>query len=112
MLAILGALLTITLGLLGAVTPRRVSKVVGIEPIGGIGLSEVRATYGGLFIALGGACIVVNSSQVYMVVAAAWLGAAAMRVLSLCVDRGSFPKAIGGGVIELTIGLLLATGAT
>ena len=111
MLAMIGALLTITLGLLGALAPRRVSKVVGIEPIGGLGVSEVRATYGGLFIAMGGTCLMVNSSQVYFVAAAAWLGAAAMRIPSLIVDRGSYPKAIVGGVIESTIALLLATGA-
>ena len=47
----------------------------------------------------------------YLTAAAAWLGAAVMRLPSLVVDRGSFPRAIGGAVMELTIGLLLATGA-
>lgn len=57
MLAILGAFLTTVLGVLGAVAPARVARLVGIEPLGGFGLSEVRATYGGFFIALGGAAV-------------------------------------------------------
>ncbi len=107
----LGAVVTMALGIFGAIAPRRAAQFVSIEPIGGLGLSEVRATYGGLFIALGAVCLVVNTPPVYLTAAAAWIGAAVMRLPSLVVDRGSFPRAIGGAVMELTIGLLLATGA-
>ncbi|MEY4862840.1 MAG: putative rane protein, partial [Pseudomonadota bacterium] len=51
MLATLGAVVTIGLGLFGAIWPHRAAAFVGISPLGGLGVSEIRATYGGLFIA-------------------------------------------------------------
>lgn len=111
MLAISGALLTLGLGFFGAFWPDRAAAFVGISPQGGRGRSEVRATYGGLFMALGGACLYLQSPEAYFVAGAAWTGAAAMRVPSLLLDKGSYPMAIGGAVLELTVGLLLLTGA-
>ena len=58
MLATLGALITVALGLLGALAPAAAARLVGVQPVGGVGLSEIRATYGGLFLGLGGACLV------------------------------------------------------
>jgi hypothetical protein len=111
MLASLGALLTIGLGLFGAIWPRRAASFVGISPLGGLGLSEIRATYGGLFLALGLACLYLQNPNAYFVAGSAWAGAALLRLPSLFIDKGSFPKAIGGALIELSIGLLLFTGA-
>jgi hypothetical protein len=112
MLATIGALLTIGLGVLGAVAPHRAARLVGIAPVGGVGVSEIRATYGGLFIALGAACLALGSPVAYTVAGIAWLGAASMRLPSLLLDEGAFPKAIGGAAIEGLIGALLLTGAT
>ncbi len=47
-----GALATFAVGALGLVRPLAAAKRVGIEPIGTLGISEVRATCGGLFAAL------------------------------------------------------------
>jgi hypothetical protein len=111
MLATLGAALTLALGLLGACAPRTAARLVGIEPQGGVGLAEVRATYGGLFIALGSGCLLLGHPVAYGMAAAAWLGAAALRLVALLVDRGAYPKALGGVLVEGGIGLLLGSGA-
>lgn len=111
MLAILGAALTIGFGLFGAIWPRRAAFFVGISPLGGLGLSEIRATYGGLFIALGLSCFYLQNPNAYFVAGSAWAGAALLRLPSLFLDNGSFPKSIGGAVVELSIALLLLTGA-
>lgn len=111
MLATLGAVVTIGLGLFGAIWPHRAAAFVGISPLGGLGLSEIRATYGGLFIALGLSCLYSQNPNAFFVAGAAWCGAAAMRLPSLFLDKGSYPKAIGGAVIETSVGLLLFTGA-
>ena len=34
-----------------------------------------------------------------------------MRLPSLVLDKGSYPKALGGFALELTVGLLLLSGA-
>lgn len=111
MLATLGALITVALGLLGALAPATVARLVGVQPVGGVGLSEIRATYGGLFLGLGGACLVLQSPVAWLVAGIAWVGAALMRLPSLVLDKGSYPKALGGFALELTVGLLLLSGA-
>jgi hypothetical protein len=35
-----------------------------------------------------------------------------MRFPSLLLDKGSFPKGLGGAAIEMVIGMLLLSGAT
>jgi hypothetical protein len=108
MLSIIGAVLCTAMGLLGVLAPHRAARLVSIEPVG---VSEIRATYGGLFVAMGVTCLVMQSPEAYLIAGASWIGAGLLRFPSLVLDKGSFPKALGGAAIELTIGLLLLTGA-
>jgi hypothetical protein len=101
MLSIIGAVLCTAMGLLGVLAPYRAAKLVSIEPVGGLGVSEIRATYGGVF----------RSPDAYLIAGASWLGAGLLRFPSLVLDKGSFPKALGGAALELTIGILLLSGA-
>lgn len=105
-----GALITLALGLLGIVTPNVAAKLVGIEPIGLTGISEVRATYGGLFVGLGGVCLYSQSSSVFFAVGVAVLGAALGRGVSVLVDHSYAPKNLGGMLFEASMGALLLSG--
>lgn len=49
----LGAVGTLMLGWFGLIAPMRAARMVGLVPDGSRGISELRATYGGLFIAMG-----------------------------------------------------------
>jgi hypothetical protein len=111
MLSIIGAVLCTAMGLLGVLAPSRTAKLVSIEPVGGLGVSEIRATYGGVFLAMGVTCLVIRSPDAYLTAGASWLGAGLLRFPSLVLDKGSFPKALGGAALELTIGILLLSGA-
>ena len=111
MLATAGAVLCLGMGLLGALFPVRAARFVSVQPLGGLGLSEIRATYGGLFIAMGVTCLMSQSPQAFLVAGASWTGAGLMRFPSLLLDRGSFPKGLGGAALELGLGLLLLCGA-
>ena len=51
-LALLGVLTGLGLGMMGLLTPNRALRFVGLEAAAEGGLGEVRATYGGMFIAL------------------------------------------------------------
>lgn len=106
-----GALVTFVLGPLAMANPKFIAKFVSIEPIGLTGLSEVRATYGGFFAALGGACLYYQSSTVFLVVGVAWLGAALGRGLSVLVDHSYAPPNLAGLLFELSIGALLLAGS-
>ncbi len=106
-LPLLGALFTLALGTLGLVAPRKIAALVGIAPDGLRGLSEVRATYGGIFVGLGIACLLFQQSEVYLAVGLAWLIAAAARTISIFLDRAFSTKNAGGLIVEAGIGLLL-----
>lgn len=90
--ALLGCLITIGLGLLGSFAPSKAGLLVSIEPKGKTGLSEVRATYGGLFLGMGLASLALQSKSAFAVGAACWLGAALLRAASVGVDRISPSK--------------------
>jgi hypothetical protein len=106
----IGAVITLSLGLLGTVTPKVAAKLVGIEPIGLTGISEVRATYGGLFVGLGAVCLYSQSPTVFFAVGVACLGAALGRGVSVLVDRSYAPKNLGGLLFEAGMGALLLSG--
>jgi hypothetical protein len=110
-LASLGAILTVALGLLGLLAPLHAGRMVGLKPEGPRGLSELRATYGGLFAGLGLACLVLQAPAAYAVAASAWLSAALARLLSMAVDRNPSWLNAGGVALELVIGALMWAGA-
>lgn len=106
-----GSLITLVLGVFGVTAPLRISKLVGISPIGNHGLSEVRATYGGFFVGLGVMCLWLQQPQVYLVAGVAWMCAATVRVLSIMIDKAALPNNFGGVFIEGGVGALLLLGA-
>ena len=110
-LALVGAGLTAALGLLGLVRPEVTADIVEIVPDGPLGRSEIRATYGGLFVGLGGACLWLRSPEAYLVVALAWLSAAAARLVAVAIERTVSKENVVGVAVEAVIGGLLMTGA-
>ena len=107
---IVGASVTIFAGLIGIIWPQRVSRVIGLALPGKLGVSEFRATYGGLFIGAGAAVLAVGSADVALILGVAWLGAFTGRVVSLIVDRSVSKENLVGCAIELAVGSLLVLG--
>lgn len=106
---ILGATITAAMGMMGLVSPTTASKVTGLSPSGKLGLSEIRATYGGLFLAMGLWALISRDQDVFITVGLAWGGAAAGRIVSVVLDRSFLPKNLGGIVFEAAIAWLLLT---
>lgn len=96
--------MTIALGALGLLNPSGAQKFTGVGPSAREGISEVRATYGGFFLALGVMALMVQEPLVFMTIGFAWCGAAAARLLSLFVDSVWTPKNISGVLFEAAIG--------
>ncbi len=109
-LALVGAGITVALGMLGLLRPDVAADIVGISTEGALGRSEVRATYGGLFVGLGAACLWLRSPEAYLVAALAWLGAAFARVVAVGVEREASKENVAGVVVEAGIGGLLLVG--
>ena len=109
-LSLSGLLIGLGLGAMGLLAPRRALRFVGLKEDAAEGLGEVRATYGGVFIALelvAAALLLGRDDSAGMVVAgAAWLGAALGRVVSLVVDGRRTPKNAAAVLFEAGIGLL------
>ena len=88
------ALLTLVLGLFGFIAPRYTAGVLDLAPTRTtMGLSELRASAGGLFVALGAGCLILNDPLAYAMLGIAYLGAGAGRLISIVVDKPPFRKA-------------------
>ena len=107
---LLGATITLALGLLGLVFPNRAAAFVGLQPVSPAGRSEFRATYGGLFAAAGLFPMITQLPSAYLLVSMCWLGAALGRVASIMIDRLGDTKNWQGVGFECGIGLLLLVG--
>jgi hypothetical protein len=100
-----GAVVTVILGFFGLLFPKAVGRVLGIVPDRPLGISELRATYGGFFLCLGIGCLVAQSAQVFTVVGAAWCAAAFARMISYAVDGSRPAHNLAGVGVEAGIGL-------
>lgn len=107
LLANCGAVVTAVLGCFGLLFPNAVSRVLGIQPDGPLGISEVRATYGGFFLCLGIGCFVAQSPSAFAVVGAAWCAAAAARLLSLAIDGSRSWQNVVGILFEAGVGVAM-----
>lgn len=89
------ALLTIAFGLFGFLAPRYTASALDLEPTGStMGLSELRAGSGGLFVALGLWCLLTGNPMVYFALGVAYVGAGAGRMLSILIDKPPLKKAL------------------
>ena len=100
-----GALITLALGLFGLFWPLSAARLVGLEPVDERGISEIRATYGGIFLAIGIFATIAQTSDVFRVVGVGWLGAAAARSFSYVRDNSRSPKNLATIVIETAVGM-------
>jgi Domain of unknown function (DUF4345) len=102
-----GAILTTGLGIIGLFNPMLIARTIGIERSEPRGISELRATYGGLFIGLGMSAIYFQNTAIYTTIGCGWIGAAIARICSILIDRQISKLNIGGVVVKAGIGMLL-----
>lgn len=102
-----GALITLGLGVFGLFWPLSAAKFASIQPDGERGISEIRATYGGLFLSMGLFALIAQTSDVFRLVGVAWIGAAAARSFSYAHDNSRSGANLGGIAMEAVIGLTM-----
>ncbi|MBS0124448.1 DUF4345 family protein [Thetidibacter halocola] len=89
------ALLTIAFGLFGFLAPRYTADALDLAPQGStMGLSEMRASAGGLFVAVGAVCLLTGAPEAYAMLGVAYAGAGTGRLLSILRDRPPLKKAL------------------
>lgn len=89
------ALMTIAFGAFGFLAPRYTASALdlGIGP-SNMGLSELRASVGGLFVAMGLFAIWSGIPMAYAMLGVAYTGAAVGRLVSIVLDNPPFKKAM------------------
>ena len=97
-------LLTIGFGLFGFVAPRYTASVLNLAPTTTtMGLSELRASVGGLFVVAGAAALWLDAPTAYAMLGFAFAGAALGRVVSLALDAPPVGKVVVFGGIEAAL---------
>lgn len=101
-------LLTIAFGLFGFLAPRYTAAALDLQTTNStMGLSEIRASVGGLFVVAGLAAILTDTPEAYFMLGWAYAGAALGRAVSLVRDKPPFTKVLIFGGIEAVFAALL-----
>jgi len=95
-------------GVAGALMPQRVANALELPAHSGRAVAETRAGLGGAYAALGAYGLLSRQRAAQRAVGATWLGAAAMRVASLRLDR---PRTDLAFWTYLAVELILGTAA-
>lgn len=105
---VLAALLTIGFGLFGFLAPSWTATSLDLAPTNStMGLSEMRASVGGLFVVTGVAVLLLNNPMAYVMLGIVYSGAALGRFVSLALDNPPMIKALTFGGIEAVIAVWL-----
>jgi uncharacterized membrane protein len=105
-LKIIAALATAGTGLLAFVKPAAAYGFIGLNPNGVRGVSEIRAIFGGLFIALGLAPLFLGTAA-YQMLGIGYLAIAVARAFSMVFDKSYAQSNIISLVIEIVLGAIL-----
>lgn len=102
------ALLSIGLGAIGWLKPHYTLDALDLTTTGStMGVSEIRAASGALFIGLGGGALILGSPIAFAMVGFAWGGAAIGRLTSILADGTPTRQKITFFVIEVAVAIPL-----
>jgi hypothetical protein len=105
-LKVIAALATVVTGMLALVKPTAVYGFTGLTANSVRGVSEIRAIFGGLFIALGLAPLFLGPAA-YLMLGMAYLGIAATRASSIVFDKSTAQSNLISLAIEVVLGVIL-----
>jgi hypothetical protein len=87
------AFLTLMMGAFVLLRPTAIYNFIGLNPEGNRGKTEIRAIFGGLFVALGAAPLILNSPGAFKMLGYAYIGIAATRIGNFftepCLERSN-----------------------
>jgi hypothetical protein len=105
-LKIIAAIATVGTGVLALIKPTAIYGFTGLNADGVRGISEIRAIFGGLFIALGIAPFIFGETA-YLVLGLGYLVIATVRLLSILIDRSRESSNLISLAIEIVLGIIL-----
>jgi len=106
-LQLIAVIATILTGLLSLLAPTRIEGFTGIHPVGGRGITEIRAIFGALFIGLGIAALLLDKAVAYPMLGIMYVAIALVRAVSMLLDKSIENSNVISLAIEITIGVIL-----
>lgn len=108
-LRILGAIITLALGLFSLYSPAMLAQSIFITPQGVRGNTELRIGFGGFFTAMGAAAIVMNELAAYQLLGYGWLGAVIVRVFAIFISGAKMINLsyLAFAILEFGVALML-----
>lgn len=103
-IAILGTLIT---GLYALFFPSNIEGFTGLHPVGGRGVTEIRAILGGVFIGLALAAYFLDHSVSFPMLGITYLVIAAIRTISTFLDRSLTSSNMVSIAVEVLFGVIL-----
>ena len=105
-LQIIAALATAATGLFSLLAPTKLTGFTGLQPVGGRGITELRAVLGALFIALGLAPLFLGPVA-YLMLGIGYLAIGAARAVSMVIDRSVVQSNVISLITEIVLGVIL-----
>jgi hypothetical protein len=106
-LQIIAVISTILTGLVSLVWPLKVQGFTGLTASGGRGITEIRAILGALFIGLGLAVFLLGTRETYQMLGIMYLAIAAVRAVSIVVDKSPEQSNLISLGAEIVLGIIL-----
>jgi hypothetical protein len=106
-LQLISVIATILTGLLSLLAPTKIEGFTGIHPVGGRGITEIRAIFGALFIGLGIAALLLDKAVAYPMLGIMYLAIAVVRAVSMLLDKSIENSNVISLAIEIVIGVIL-----
>ncbi len=107
---VFAAIINIGIGAWGVFYPSKMARAVSLKAVGAHGLTEIRTTFGGVWIALGVYLLLFPSPLAFQSVAVVWLGLAVARTITAFVDQCFDKKTIRLLTIEIGVLTMLLAG--
>ena len=98
---------TLLTGLVSLFWPLRVRGFTGLDVNGGRGVTEIRSILGGVFVGLGGAVIILNETAAYTTLGITYLVIAAVRTISMFIDKSVERSNVISVITEVIMGVIL-----
>lgn len=101
------AIATILTGMVSLFWPLRVRGFTGLEVNGGRGVTEIRSILGGVFVGLGAAVLILNDPAAYITLGITYLVVAAVRTISMFIDKSVERSNVISVITEVIMGVIL-----
>ncbi len=106
-LQLIAVIATILTGLVSLVNPLSVQGFTGLTASGGRGITEIRSIFGGLFIGLGIAVLLLGTRETYQMLGIMYLAIGFVRIVSIFMDKSSVQSNWISVAAEIIFGIIL-----